>query len=85
VTGSVVDKFFKTRKVYRPTYVYYDVIESWRILAMEPLSPDFKNGGKIPEGGDFWAKSGGVGNDLYVRNRLARRFGRCFKKPTNTE
>jgi hypothetical protein len=78
--GSVVDQHFGTRKLYRPAQPWYDVIESWRILGMEPLVPDFSNDGRIPKGfSPDWARQGKAGCDLYVRNRFARRFGRCFR------
>jgi hypothetical protein len=76
--GSVVDKHFKTHKLYRPTKPWYGVIDAWRILAMEPLVPDFSNNGKVPRTSNVkqLARHGAVGNDLFVRARMARFIGR---------
>lgn len=64
--------------MYLPEPAWYDIIPVWRILAMEPLVPDYSlEGSVIGQGQRAWAPRGKVGNAVVFRNKIARNMGRC--------
>ncbi len=72
-----MDRLNGGAKFYEPRQPWYDVINVDRILAFEPLIRDWHHPDGIPRNAPrAWREQGADGAPIYVRNTLARTYGR---------